>query len=238
MAFTNRRPLYLQVRDVLAERIASGGLRPGIAFPSEGDLAREVGVSTGTVRKALQLMEEDGLVVRRQGRGTFVSDPGSAERSARFVRLHGDNGTCIQGQVMSVEIARAPATEQERTRLKLGADGQVHRIRHVRQHQGTPFQVEDITLPVNLFPRLDERTSAWDHIGVLAQQHGILLGGCQERVSTAAPPPAVACALRLDAAAMVVVLDRVISAYDNGPPVEWRLAHTHLPGSYYLAEIG
>jgi GntR family transcriptional regulator len=213
-------------------------MRPGTAFPSEGDLAREIGVSTGTVRKALQLMEEDGLVVRRQGRGTFVSDPGSAERSARFVRLHGGNGACIRGQVTSVEITRAPATERERARLRLGADAQVHRIRRIRHYEGNPFQVEDATLPADLFPRLDERSRVSDHIGVLAREHGILLGGCREHVSTAVPPPSVASALRLEAEAMVVVLDRVISAYDNGPPVEWRLAHTHLPGSYYLAEIG
>jgi GntR family transcriptional regulator len=55
VAFLNR-PLYLQVRDVLAERIVSGDLLPGSAIPSETDLAREIGVSAGTVRKALQLM--------------------------------------------------------------------------------------------------------------------------------------------------------------------------------------
>lgn len=51
------RPLYLQVRDFLAERIARGEWKPGAAIPNEGDLAREFGISTGTIRKALDLLE-------------------------------------------------------------------------------------------------------------------------------------------------------------------------------------
>jgi GntR family transcriptional regulator len=68
------RPLYLQLRDALAERIAQGEWRPGSAIPNESDLAREFGVSAGTMRKALDLMEAERLLTRRQGRGTFVND--------------------------------------------------------------------------------------------------------------------------------------------------------------------
>ena len=72
------QPLYLQLRDALAERIARGEWKPGIAIPGEGDLARQLGVSKGTVRKSLDLLESEGLLSRRQGRGTFVIDPASA----------------------------------------------------------------------------------------------------------------------------------------------------------------
>jgi GntR family transcriptional regulator len=234
--FSNR-PLYLQVRDTLAERIASGDLRPGVAIASEGELARQIGVSPGTVRKALEVMEGERLVVRRQGRGTFVSDPSSEERAARFTRLRGPNGAPISGQVGSMEVARGVATPMERARLRLPTDDEVYRIRRVRRDNGTNFLVEDIALPMELFPGLGERKDIPDQIGALAHENGILLGRAHERISTAVPPPEIAAVLGTAQAMPITVLDRVVFTIDDRRPVEWRLAHSHLPGSYYLSEL-
>ncbi len=65
-------PLYQQVMRVLMQRIAAGEYR--VSLPAEGDLARELGVSSGTVRKALDALEAEGVLERRQGRGTFVRE--------------------------------------------------------------------------------------------------------------------------------------------------------------------
>src|SRR6478672_7519758 len=67
------RPLYRQVRDVLVKRIADGVWQAGQMLPSEPDIAADLGVSPGTVRKALDEMTAENLVVRRQGRGTYVA---------------------------------------------------------------------------------------------------------------------------------------------------------------------
>src|SRR5262249_18446191 len=131
MAFANR-PLYLQVRDALAERIARRDLLPGASIPSEVDLAREIGVSAGTVRKALQLMETDRLIVRRQGRGTFVSDPTSGELAGRYMMLHGPDGDRICGQVKSSQVVRVTASTVERARLQLSDGDEVYRVTRVR----------------------------------------------------------------------------------------------------------
>jgi GntR family transcriptional regulator len=234
--FSNR-PLYLQVRDALAARIASGELLPGSAIPSEGELARQIGVSAGTVRKALQLMEADRLILRRQGRGTFVRDPCSHELAQRFIRLYRPDGTPICGQIKSTEITRGAANAMERDRLRLGAADEVYRIRRVRHCDGTPFSVEDATLPADLFPGLGESGPVADPIAALAQEYRILLGSAQERVSSAVPPEAAAKALRTASGVPVVVLDRVVFRIDDRRPVEWRVAHSHVPGGYYLAEI-
>ena len=77
------RAVYEQLRDILAARIATGEWKPGTAIPSEADLAREFGVSAGTTRKALKLLEAERLLTRRQGHGTIVNDPASGERTAR-----------------------------------------------------------------------------------------------------------------------------------------------------------
>ena len=76
----SKRPLYLQVRDALAARIAAREWKPHVAVPNESDLAREFGVSAGTMRKALELMRQERLLTRRQGRGTFVNDLASSYR--------------------------------------------------------------------------------------------------------------------------------------------------------------
>src|SRR5262245_19416931 len=82
-----REPLYLQVCELLTRRIADGAWKPNTTLPNEMELAREMGVSTGTVRKALEKLEADRLVVRRQGRDTFVLDQAAPEVACRFDRL-------------------------------------------------------------------------------------------------------------------------------------------------------
>jgi GntR family transcriptional regulator len=236
VTFSNR-PLYLQVRDALAERIATGGLLPGAAIPSEGDLAREIGVSAGTVRKALQMMEMDRLIVRQQGRGTFVSDPRSEELAARFTMLHDPDGKRVCGQLKSSEIARGAAGDVERDRLRLAAGEEVYRVKRVRAHRGAPFLAEEAVLPADLFPGLEARRGTADQIATLAREYGVLLGNAHERVYTAVPPPAVAGILGTAPGTAVVVLDRVLLMMDGRRPVEWRTAHAHLPGGYYMAQI-
>ena len=93
------RPLYLQVRDALASRIAMGEWKPNAAIPNEGDLAREFGVSSGTMRKALDLMEGERLLTRRQGRGTFVNDQSSDELAERYSNIRTADGERITGEM-------------------------------------------------------------------------------------------------------------------------------------------
>ena len=98
------RPLYLQVRDAMSARIAAGEWVPGSMIPNEGKLATEYGVSPGTMRKALSLMGGEFTVVRRQGRGTYVTDQAARTRPAvnirelrRIARKLGDNDReCIE----------------------------------------------------------------------------------------------------------------------------------------------
>src|SRR6266699_910370 len=101
--FANR-PLYLQLRDALAERIASGAWKPTATIPNESDLAREFGVSAGTMRKALDLMAAERLLTRRQGRGTFVNDQASDEFAARFNNLRAPDGSRVCDEVEAASI--------------------------------------------------------------------------------------------------------------------------------------
>jgi GntR family transcriptional regulator len=230
------RPLYLQVRDALAARIAGREWKPNSAIPNEGDLAREFGVSSGTMRKALDLMEGERLLTRRQGRGTFVNDQSSEELAERFSNIHATDGERIAGESKMLSIVQAPANPAECARLRLRADDKVWRIQRVHLHKGEPFMIEEVAMPVALFPDLDAQEVVNHRIVVLAQQYGILLGRGEERVSIGTASPSVAETLSLKAGAPILVLDRLVHDLD-GQAVEWRLGMGHFTDKYYLAEI-
>jgi GntR family transcriptional regulator len=230
------RPLYLQVRDVLATRIASQEWKPSSVIPNEGDLAREFGVSSGTMRKALDLLEAERLLTRRQGRGTFVNDQASDDLSTRYTRIWGLKGERITGDILLARIVEDQANEAERLRLRLQPSDRVHRVQRVRAYKGEPFLVEDIALPAALFPELAARKDTPPRIVSLAQEFGILLGKCEERVYVGTAAADVAQHLRLAPDAAVLVLDRLIYGLD-GRPVEWRLGRGNFIGKYYLAEF-
>jgi GntR family transcriptional regulator len=230
------RPLYLQVRDALASRIAGGEWKPNAAIPNEGDLAREFGVSSGTMRKALDLMEGERLLTRRQGRGTFVNDQASDELAVRYSNIRTVDGERITGEVNMLGMTQGSANATECARLRMRPDDRVWRIQRVRMHKGEPFMVEEVAMPVALFPGLDEQNDFSNRIVVLAQQYGILLGKGDERVSIGSASPAVAEALNLKASTPILVLDRVVQDL-GGRPVEWRLGMGHFADKYYLAEI-
>src|SRR5262245_7340346 len=100
------RPLYLQLRDALADRIATGEWKVGAALPNEQELARELDVSAGTLRKGLELLERDRLIIRRRGKGTFVNNPTGPAELARFTNLRASTGERVLGELSSVEIER------------------------------------------------------------------------------------------------------------------------------------
>ena len=98
------RPLYLQLCDVMADRIATRAWKPGSPLPNEGDLAREFGVSPGTVRKALERLEQVRLITRGQGRGSVVCDLTSGELVDRLATIRGADRGNVVANVGSVEI--------------------------------------------------------------------------------------------------------------------------------------
>jgi GntR family transcriptional regulator len=236
MVCLSNRSLYLQLRDVLVERIATREWKPGAAIPNEGDLAREFGVSPGTMRKALDLMEHERLVTRRQGRGTFVNDQGADELAIRFTNIRGADGERISGQVKSAEITKATADKLECERLRLHMHDPVYRIRRIRFHEDQPLMVEEASMPAALFPGLAGKSTVTDLLVVLAQQHGLLLGKGEERIAIGAACADVADALGISPGAPIMVLDRVVQTLD-GCPIEWRVGRCHLTRDYYLAEM-
>jgi GntR family transcriptional regulator len=231
------KALYLQVRDALAARVASGQWKPGMPVANEGDLARELGVSGGTVRKALELMEAQRLISRRQGRGTFVSDQTSKDQTARFSNLHGPDGQLVNGRVVSVDVTEGAASEHERLRLRLADGDTVYRVRRVWRHGCQNILVAHVAVPTALCPGLIDKREAAGSISLLAHEYGILLGKAEVRITIDLPPGDTAEALGVEPGTPVMCFQRTVFMLD-GDPVESGTAHCYLPGGYYLAQIG
>jgi GntR family transcriptional regulator len=230
------RPLYLQARDAMAERIAAGEWKPSTAIPNEGDLARQFGVSPGTMRKALDLLEAQHLLTRRQGRGTFVNDQASAELAVRYSNIRNPHGDHVGGEVRLLEMSECPVSERESSRLRMRMHERVHRIRRLRLSEGVPYMIEDVSVPAALFPGLSAGKPPSHRIVVLAQQYGVLLGKGEERLTVGGASADVAAALKVAPETPLLMLDRLICGLD-GRPVEWRLGQCRLGENYYLAEF-
>lgn len=230
------RPLYLQVRDLLVGRIAAGEWKPGATLPNEVDLARDLSVSPGTVRRALEQMEDERLIYRRQGRGTFVADHTSEELAIRYTNIRTSTGVRISGHVTGSSVNRGPANEMEQRRLRLRAHAYAKRIHRVRYHDKQPFMVEDVSLPESMFPGLNEQTEIPHRVTLLAQQFGLLLGRAEEQVRIGAADPKTAIELSIKEDAPILELDRVVYTLD-GRPVEWRLAKCHFVDQVYWTEM-
>ena len=102
-------PLYLQIKTLITRGLQAGEWKPGDAIPSEGDLAKRFGVSQGTVRKAIDAMASENLLIRRQGKGTYVATHHEARAQFRFLRLAPDEPREARRRRAASSIAVASA---------------------------------------------------------------------------------------------------------------------------------
>ncbi|MDX1464393.1 MAG: GntR family transcriptional regulator [Halomonas sp.] len=149
------RPLYQQIKEALLSRIVSGDWPPGTFIPSESALSQEYGVSVGTLRKALDDLASDQVVIRHQGKGTVVATHDNDRSLFQFFHLTRLDGT------RSMPISRVllrqcrPATVEEAETLELEAKAEVVHIRRVRELEEVPALLEDLVVDAARFPALE-----------------------------------------------------------------------------------
>jgi GntR family transcriptional regulator len=232
---TDSRPLYAQVREQLVERIRSGVWKPGQLIPSEFDIAAEFGVSQGTARKAIGALAAEGLVMRQQGRGTFVVEHTPTHVLFRFFNMFDAAGQLIVPDSRNAVARVAPANRAEQAALNLAAGAQVVRIDRIRTRDGIPFISETIALPQELFPDLAQIEELPNTLYDLFQKtYGILVVRTEDRLSAIAADAPTGNALRLPVGAPLLRIDRTAFGLDDRP-IEWRVSLCHLAGAHYLA---
>lgn len=232
------RPLYVQVRDQLKGRISSGAWRPGQLIPNEFVLADEMGVSQGTARKALDSLASEGLLVRRQGRGTFVVEHTPSDVLFRFFNLFGRDDEQIAPDSANVRVSVAKASTAERGKLKLASGGRVIRINRNRTRGGRAFVVETLVLPADRFPGLEAEAPLPNTLyDFFQKRYGVTVARGDERVSAVLARAREAKALGVDAGAPLLRLDRLMFDLEDRV-VEWRVSLCHLEDGYYGVRLG
>src|SRR5258706_5968115 len=113
------RPLYEQIKILLTQSLVAGEWKPGEAIPSEMDLASRFRVSQGTVRKAIDELASENIVVRRQGKGTFVASHSEPTYQYRFLRMTPDSGERTQPQNLFFGLERGKADAQAARALEV-----------------------------------------------------------------------------------------------------------------------
>jgi GntR family transcriptional regulator len=237
IAKSNRNPLYVQVRAVLLQRIASGVYRPGEALPNEFAIADELGVSQGTARKAIDSLARDQLVVRHQGRGTFIAEQTPSDVLFRFFKIYTSSGERVQPSSRDTRVTRGRASARESQALQISKSTNVIRISRTRLNGDTPIIRETIVVPEKRFPGIGMNGVVPNTLYDLFQhQYNVTVTHTSENIEATAARAREARHLQVEIGTPLLKIDRQTYGLD-AQPIEWRVSLCHLIGLHYRAEL-
>lgn len=149
-------PIYMQLANALRRQIVEGKIGAGAALPSERDLCDIMGASRVTVRKAIELLIEEGLLSRRQGSGTFVTPRIQAPGS--FLSSFSEDATARGETTDTIWMMKimGVASEEEARLLELSEGAKVARLSRVRMAGGEPLAVENAVIPAEMLPDISK----------------------------------------------------------------------------------
>jgi len=230
------RPLYRQVKELLMKRLGDGSWSPGQLLPSEPEIAAGLGVSPGTVRKALDEMSAESLVIRRQGRGTFVARHDEERILFQFFRLMPDSGErrFPEGRTLSIAVAKADDTVA--AWLGIAPRGPVIAIERIRLLNDRPCIHERIVLPRSLFPGIERQELPNNLYAFYSAQYGVTIARGTERLKAVAANARQAELLHVNAGQPMLQVERVALSVD-GTPAEWRLSVCLTESAHYLSDL-
>lgn len=227
-------PLYQQIRQLLLQALEKGEWKPGDMIPSEFDLAKRFHVSQGTVRKAVDELASEHILIRRQGKGTFVATHREPVVRFRFLRLAPSDGEAVPAvsEILWCRKVRANAEAAAALDLKSG-DGLIY-IRRLLRFRAQPTVVDDIFLPAAMFKGLTMTLLTENDgplYGLLEARFGISMVRADERLRAVPASEDVAELLQIEKNKPLLRVDRVSYTYGDRA-VELRYGH-YLTDQYF-----
>ncbi len=228
-------PLYQQIKAMILASLQASEWLPGDAIPSEMELAARYAVSQGTVRKAIDELAAQNLLVRRQGKGTFVATHQEEDFQYRFLRLEPDSGEKfhLKNQFLACENIKSNAYIAELLKLKAGDS--IIRIDRVQSSAGRPIAFEEIWLPEGRFKGLSlDSLNAWPGpmYAFYESEYATHMVRAEEKIKAVLADENLAHHLRLPVGSALLSVERVAFTYGN-KPVEIRHARYDTSNQHY-----
>jgi GntR family transcriptional regulator len=231
------RPLYRQVYDILIRKVAEGAWRPGEALPSEQALARDLGVSQGTIRKVLDALTAEKLLERRQGKGTFIAENTADRALFRFFKMARPGGERVIPACGQERAAIRAASAEECRKLEMPSGAQAIEIERVRLLDGRPAIIETIIVPAALFPDLEKRSPLPNTLYSLYQtDYGVNIIAADEEIKADLASEKDARLLGVAPGAPILCVDRVARALRDAK-AEWRKSRIAAPDLVYAIAL-
>jgi len=235
-------PLYRQIKGLILTSLQAGEWKPGESIPSEMDLATRFRVSQGTVRKAIDELAAENLLVRRQGKGTFVATHAEQHVQYRFLKLVPDIGDAssegpAQREIIDCKRLRASADVARALGLRTGDP--ILQVRRVLSFAGEPTILEDIWLPGGPFKGLTADRLAVYHgpmYALFETEFGVRMVRAQEQIRAVLPDPDQQALLAIPGNTPLLSVERVAFTYD-GRAMEMRRGLYRTDKHYYRNDL-
>lgn len=233
-------PLYRQIKGLILQSLDNGEWRPGEAIPSETELASRFSVSQGTVRKAIDEMAAENLLVRRQGKGTYVASHSDPRAFFRFLRLVPLSGAIETTKSTPLECWRAKAGVEAARVLGLKVGDPITVVRRVLEFSEKPVVVDEIYLPGEIFAGLtlevlkESETSLYS---LFENRFGVRMIRAEERLRAVAADRVSAELLQVPEGSPLLSVERTSFTYGDRP-VEWRRGLYSTAAHCYLNDLG
>lgn len=232
-------PLYRQIKALILQALEDGEWRPGQAIPSEQELATRFSVSQGTVRKAIDEMAAENLVVRKQGKGTFVASHNDPRALFRFLRLVPVDGDLKHPQSVPLDCWRAKAGQEASRMLAIEPGAPIIIVRRLLRFGVKPVVIDEIYLPGEIFQGLTlESLQGWSGslYSLFETRFGLRMIRAQERIRAVAADRSTSETLNVAEGTALLSVERVTYTYGD-KPVEWRRGLYSTAEHYYLNEL-
>lgn len=235
-------PLYQQIKGLILQSLQAGEWKPGEAIPSEMDLAARFRVSQGTVRKAIDELAAENLVMRRQGKGTFVATHAEQHVQYRFLKLLPDTGDArVEGpaQRRVIECRRVRASADVARALALRSGDTIMQAKRILSFAGVPTILEDIWLPGQAFKSLTADLLAkyqGPTYAMFELDFGVRMVRAEEKIRALLPDEEQARLLEVPPATPLLSVERIAYTY-NDVPMELRRGLYRTDTHHYRNEL-
>ena len=235
-------PLYQQIKGLILQSLQQAEWKPGEVIPSEFDLAARFKVSQGTVRKAIDELAAENLLVRRQGRGTFVATHAEQHVQYRFLRLVPDAGSADSegpAQRDFIDCKRQRASADVARLLGLRAGDPVLQARRLLRFKGVPTILEDLWLPGGPFKGLTADRLSQHHgpmYALFESEFGVRMVRADEKIRAVTPDDGQATLLEVSPQTPLLSVERIAYTY-NDVPMELRRGLYRTDTHHYRNEL-